>query len=183
MRAKRLVTAVMAALSLSVSYTVVFGATASADLPYCMGTYHIQANNGLYVANMENNNSYLQARTPGYALGTWERFRLFRHSLSSNGPRAYAIRASDDKWVAPHGAYLRAIGTWTPSGVPHNETYTWNGSDPPNGTFQPFKSQYTGLWVANEENNFGYLVANRSSVGAWELFRWTKLNSNCQRGS
>ena len=187
MRAKRLLAAAAAVLSVTVGFTVFTGTAASADLPYCLGTYHIQANNGMYVSNRENEGGIIKAVVSGNALGTWERFRLFRHALSPTGPRAFAIRASNDNWVIawPSSAgQLYADYVSTPGNFPHDGTFMFNDtSDPPNGTFQPFKSRTTGRWVANEEDMGGLLRANRVSVGAWERFRWVKLNSSCQAGS
>lgn len=179
---KRLFTAAIAALSLSVSYIVVFAAPASADLPYCMGTYHIQATNGQYVSNREDNGGLLQPIIPGDRLGTWERFRLFRHTMSPNGPRRYAIRGSDDYWVHPSWAdgLLRAEITSTPGGLSHEMTFTWSGSNPPNGTFQPMFSVWSGMYVGNEGP---YLTAYRSSPGSGDRFKWIKLNSSCLHGS
>lgn len=185
MRVRRLLTAVLAALSLWASYAVVGGATASADIPYCYGTWHVQANNGLFVTNEENNAGVLRARTPGYALGTWERFRLFRHYQDS-AHQFFAIRSSSDKWVRTDvfTGQLIADLVANPKDVSHRETFVWNmQGQPPNGTFQPFGSMRVDLWVANEENQGGILRARTpySAIGAWEQFRWHKVSDSCLR--
>lgn len=175
-----------ATLTLSVAFTVFSGAPASADIPWCMGTYYIQANNGMYVSNREDEGNMIKAVVPGGALGTWERFRLFRHALDPNGNRAFAIRASNNNWVLaePFAGQLWANYVVNPKDFPHGQTFKFNGtSDGPSGGFQPIKALVNGWWVTNEEAMGGLVRANRGSVGAWEQFKWIQLNTSCLPGS
>jgi hypothetical protein len=184
---------VTAILLLATSFTVLSPA-AHANIPVCRGTWTIQANNGLYVAAELDSFGMLRARTPGNALGSWERFRLFEHG-QSDGTKFWALQAANGLYVVAedyssnYPGRLMATFYWpTPYNYPHRETLVFREHNqlPPNGSVTQFRLSYADLWVANEENGVGGAYPGMlrartpgSQLGGWENFIWRRVSTSC----